>query len=84
LDLNLPGLSGYEVLAKIKSNEQTKQIPVVVLTTTDIPQEIARCYELGCNMFITKPVQYDEFCTAVRNLGLLLSMIQLPNHVADS
>lgn len=79
LDLNLPVLSGYEVLERIKSDDRTKQIPVIILTTTDIPQEIARCYELGCNLFITKPVQYDEFCTVVRNLGLLLSILKVPS-----
>ncbi len=78
LDLNLPGLSGLEVLEWIKSREGTKKIPVVILTTTDIPQEIARCYELGCNIFITKPVQYAELCTSIRNLGLLLSIVKVP------
>jgi CheY-like chemotaxis protein len=78
LDLNLPVLDGYQVLERIKSNERTKKIPVIILTTTDIPQEVERCYELGCNIFITKPVQYDEFCAAVRNLGLLLSIVKVP------
>ena len=79
LDLNLPVLSGYEVLARIKANERTKTIPVIILTTTDLPQEITKCYELGCNIFITKPVQYDEFCTAIRSLGLLLSIVKTPS-----
>lgn len=78
LDLNLPVLSGYEVLVKIKADERTKKIPVIILTTTDLPHEIARCYELGCNFFITKPVQYDEFCNVIRSLGLLLSIIKTP------
>jgi len=78
LDLNLPVLSGYEVLARIKADERTKKIPVIILTTTDLPQEITKCYELGCNIFITKPVQYDEFCTAIRSLGLLLSIVKTP------
>jgi CheY-like chemotaxis protein len=78
LDLNLPLLSGFEVLQRIKADERTKKIPVIILTTTDIPQEISRCYDLGCNMFITKPVQYDEFCVVVRNLGLLLSILKVP------
>jgi CheY-like chemotaxis protein len=77
LDLNLPVLSGYQVLEKIKSDERTKKIPVIILTTTDVPQEVARCYELGCNIFITKPIQYDEFCNAVRNLGLLLTIVKV-------
>ncbi|BBB92022.1 MAG TPA: response regulator [Methylomusa anaerophila] len=78
LDLNLPVLDGYQVLERIKSGERTKKIPVIILTTTDVPQEVDRCYELGCNIFITKPVQYDDFCTAVSNLGLLLSIVKIP------
>lgn len=78
LDLNLPGLDGYQVLGRIKANERTKKIPVIILTTTDMPQEITKCYELGCNLFITKPVQYDEFCRAIHNLGLLFSIAQVP------
>jgi CheY-like chemotaxis protein len=78
LDLNLPVLDGAQVLERIKANPQTQKIPVVVLTTTDMPQEIAKCYELGCNLFITKPVQYDEFCSVIHNLGLLLSVIKVP------
>jgi CheY-like chemotaxis protein len=78
LDLNLPVLSGYEVLAWLKGSERTKKIPVIVLTTTDLPQEITKCYELGCNLFITKPVQYDEFCNTIRSLGLLLSIVKTP------
>lgn len=82
LDLNLPVLSGYEVLARIKADERTKKIPVIILTTTDLPQEITKCYELGCNIFITKPVQYDEFCNAIRSLGMLLSIVKTPSMVA--
>lgn len=78
LDLNLPVLSGYQVLERIKSDDQMKKIPVMILTTTDIPQEIDKCYQLGCNIFITKAIQYDELCTAVHNLGLLLSIIKVP------
>jgi len=78
LDLNLPILDGYEVLEKIKSHDKTKQIPVVVLTTTDNPKEISRCYELGCNVYITKPVDYQNFSEAIRNLGLFLSVVKIP------
>jgi CheY-like chemotaxis protein len=79
LDLNLPVLDGYQVLKLIKNDERTKQIPVVILTTTDNPAEVAKCYELGCNVYITKPVEYDEFSKAIQNLGLLLSIIKVPN-----
>jgi CheY-like chemotaxis protein len=78
LDLNLPVLDGYQVLQRIKNDARTKQIPVVVLTTTDNPHEIARCYELGCNVYITKPVEYDRFSDAVRKLGMFLSIVKVP------
>ena len=79
LDLNLPVLDGYEVLKLIKKDERTRHIPVIVLTTTDNPNEISRCYELGCNVYITKPVDYDKFSKAIRNLGLFLSVVKIPN-----
>ncbi|BCR03095.1 response regulator [Desulfuromonas versatilis] len=78
LDLNLPDLDGFQVLQRIKATERTRTIPVVILTTTDNPQEVARCYELGCNIFVTKPVDYARFCEAIRSLGLFLSVINLP------
>jgi len=78
LDLNLPVLDGYQVLKIIKNDERTKSIPVVVLTTTDNPHEVARCYELGCNVYITKPVEYEQFTDAIRKLGLFLSIVRVP------
>ncbi len=73
LDLNLPVLTGYQVLKIIRSDQQTKEIPVAVLTTTDNPAEARRCRELGCNLYITKPVEYDLFFDALRQISLLLS-----------
>ena len=78
LDLNLPDMSGAEILRRIKANEHLKRVPVVVLTTTDDKVEIQRCYDLGCNVYITKPVDYDVFATAIRQLGLFFSVIQVP------
>lgn len=78
LDLNLPVVDGYQVLEKIKSDCRMKKLPVIILTTTDVPLEVVRCYELGCNIFVTKPVQYEDFCAAVRNLGLLLTTAKIP------
>jgi CheY-like chemotaxis protein len=78
LDLNLPDMSGTDILTRIKSNEHLKRSPVVVLTTTDDKIEIQRCYDLGCNVYITKPVNYESFATAIRQLGLFLSVIQVP------
>ncbi len=79
LDLNLPDMSGTEILAKLKSDEETKHIPVIVLTTTDDKGEIQKCYDLGCNVYITKPVDYDAFATAIRQLGLFLSVMKVPD-----
>ncbi|WP_374659873.1 response regulator [Phenylobacterium sp.] len=78
LDLNLPDMSGTDILANIKSDERLKRTPVVVLTTTDDKVEIQRCYDLGCNVYITKPVDYENFAQAIRQLGLFLSVIQVP------
>ena len=80
LDLNLPVLDGYQVLKIIKQDESTKRIPVIVLTTTDNPSEVAKCYELGCNAYVTKPVEYEAFCNAIQNLGQLLSVMNVPNN----
>jgi CheY-like chemotaxis protein len=78
LDLNLPDMTGTDILAKIKSNERLRRAPVVVLTTTDDKTEIQRCYDLGCNVYITKPVDYETFAQAIRQLGLFLSVMQVP------
>ena len=79
LDLNLPDMSGIDILAKIKNDPKLHRTPVVVLTTTDDKVEIARCYDMGCNVYITKPVNYESFSDAIRQLGLFLSVIQVPD-----
>jgi CheY-like chemotaxis protein len=80
LDLNLPDMSGIDILARIKAEGSVlKRTPVVVLTTTDDKVEIQRCYDLGCNVYITKPVNYESFADAIRQLGLFLSVIQVPD-----
>jgi CheY-like chemotaxis protein len=80
LDLNLPDMSGTDILAKIKEEgSPLRRTPVVVLTTTDDKVEIQRCYDLGCNVYITKPVNYENFADAIRQLGLFLSVIQVPD-----
>ena len=79
LDLNMPGMSGYQVLQRLKADERTRSIPVVVLTTTDDSTEIRRCYELGCNMYITKPVDYERFSEAIHRLGHLLAVASMPD-----
>jgi len=78
LDLNLPDMTGIDILKLVKQNSFLKSAPVVILTTTDDSQEIKRCYELGCNVYITKPVNYENFANAIRQLGLFFSVIQVP------
>ena len=79
LDLNLPDMSGIDILVKIKAaDSKLRRAPVVVLTTTDDKVEIQRCYDLGCNVYITKPVDYESFAQAIRQLGLFLTVIQVP------
>jgi len=78
LDLNLPDMSGIDILARIKQDESLRRAPVIVLTTTDDKVEIQRCYDLGCNVYITKPVEYESFAVAIRQLGLFLAVMQVP------
>ena len=78
LDLNLPDMTGVDILAKVKANQHTRRSPVVVLTTTDDEREIQRCYDLGANVYITKPVNYEGFANAIRQLGLFFAVMQVP------
>lgn len=79
LDLNMPDVGGYEVLKRMKEDERTRHIPVVILTSTDDDREVSRCYDLGCNNYVTKPVEYAEFVEAIRKLGLFLSVVKIPS-----
>ncbi len=78
LDLNLPDMTGVDILAKVKANRHTRRSPVVILTTTDDQREIQRCYDLGANVYITKPVNSESFANAIRQLGLFFSVMQIP------
>ncbi|MBS1212917.1 MAG: response regulator, partial [Proteobacteria bacterium] len=68
LDLNLPGTDGREVLAEIKQDERLRQIPVVVLTTSSDERDIERCYQMGANSYIKKPVDLEGFMRAIQLL----------------
>jgi two-component system, response regulator len=70
LDLKLPKVDGFEVLNRVRSNEFTKLLPVVILTTSNEDQDRIRGYGLGANSFVRKPVEFDKFIEAVRQLGL--------------
>ena len=78
LDINMPRVDGIEVLRRIKADETTAKTPVIMLTTTDDPREVERCYELGCSVYITKPVEYEAFVEAVKRLGMFLQVVSIP------
>lgn len=78
LDLNMPRLGGIEVLRQLKSDAGLTQIPVFVLTTTDDPLEVGRCYALGASACIVKPVDYGEFSTTVQTLAHFLMTAAIP------
>ena len=78
LDLKLPKVDGLEVLKQIKSDEQLKMIPVVVLTSSHEEQDMMRSYRLGVNAYVVKPVDFHEFVNAVRELGVFWAVINQP------
>jgi len=78
LDIRMPKLDGTEVLKRVKSDSELRKMPVIMITTTDDPREVEHCHLLGCSNYITKPVEYDAFVNAVRQLGLFLSVVQIP------
>jgi CheY-like chemotaxis protein len=80
LDIKMPRVDGVEVLRQLKADPRTALIPVIMLTTTDDPREIQRCYELGCSVYITKPVDYQGFVEAIKRLGLFLQVVRLPEN----
>ncbi len=80
LDLKLPKLDGHEVLRQIRSNERTKQLPVVILSSSDDYKDIDKAYAAGVNSFVSKPVNIDDFTTTVRDLGLYWLQINKTAH----
>ncbi len=70
LDLRLPDISGLEILKALKENSSTKNIPVVILTTSSEERDIQTCYDLGVNSYIAKPVNFDSFVVTMRTLGM--------------
>ena len=78
LDINMPRVDGIEVLRQLKADSRTARTPVIMLTTTDDPREVERCYQLGCSVYITKPVRYEDFVDALNRLGMFLEIVKLP------
>ena len=83
LDLNMPGMSGFDLLARIRGAREMKGLPVVVLTTSDNMEDVMKCYELGANSFITKPAQLDELIEVVSEIDRYwFSLVTLPTQPA--
>jgi len=80
LDIHMPRLDGIEVLAQVKADPELRKIPVIMITTTDDSREVAKCHALGCNNYIVKPLNYENFTNAVRQLGLFLAVVEVPNN----
>lgn len=78
LDIRMPKVDGVEVLRQIKQHEDLRKMPVIMLTTTDDPREVERCHGLGCSNYIVKPVDYEKFAEAIAQMGLFISLIQVP------
>ncbi|HWL15152.1 MAG TPA: response regulator [Opitutus sp.] len=78
LDIRMPKVDGIEVLRRLKSDPELHRLPVIMLTTTDDVREVERCHELGCNVYIQKPVDYDKFAEAIRRLGLFVTLLLVP------
>ncbi len=78
LDIRMPKVDGVETLRQIKTDDALRKLPVIMLTTTDDPREIQRCHQLGCNSYIVKPVDYDKFADAIKQLGMFVSLVQVP------
>ncbi len=78
LDIRMPMVDGVEALRQIKEDTSLRKLPVIMLTTTDDPREIERCHLLGCNSYIVKPVDFGKFAEAIAQLGLFVSLVQIP------
>lgn len=80
LDINISGsIDGIEVLRQIKNDPATRRVPVIMLTTADDQREIDRCYDLGCNVYVTKPVDPGAFSSTIKRLGQILAVAHLPS-----
>lgn len=78
LDIRMPKVDGVEVLRQIKQDPELKKLPILMLTTTDDPREVDRCHALGCSSYIVKPVDYDKFSEAIKQLGMFISLVKVP------
>ena len=77
LDIRMPRMDGVEVLRRVKASPVLRNMPVIMLTTTDDPREVEECYRLGCNCYVTKPIEFTRFSAALRTLGLFVMIVQV-------
>jgi CheY-like chemotaxis protein len=77
LDINMPKMNGIEVLKNMKLDEELKEIPIIMLTTTDDPREVEDCYKNGCNIYITKPVEFNKFAETLKRLSLFIQIVKI-------
>lgn len=84
LDIRMPKVDGIKVLERIKADPELRKMPVSMITTTDDPREIEKCHGLGCNNYVTKPIDYEKFMHAIRQLGLFLMVVEVPVINGDS
>ncbi len=78
LDLKMPRLNGMQVLEKLRTDERTKRIPIVILTSSKEDPDIKKCYDLGVNSYVVKPVAFDDFQKAISNIGLYWLIVNNP------
>lgn len=78
LDIRMPKIDGIEVLRQVKEDKELCKMPTIMITTTDDPREVEKCHEMGCSVYIVKPVNYDKFVEVIKQLGLFLLIVELP------
>ena len=78
LDIRMPKVDGIEVLRRLKADPKFRTLPVIMLTTTEDSREVERCHQLGCSVYIQKPVDYDRFAEAIRRIGLFVPLLLVP------
>ncbi|MCP4156966.1 MAG: response regulator [bacterium] len=81
LDINMPRVDGIEVLKRVKAHPKLRKMPIIMVTTSENPEEIERCHDAGCSVYVTKPVEYEQFVNAIRQLGLFLAIVQVPEKI---
>lgn len=83
LDIRMPKVDGIEVLRRIKEDPELRKMPVMMLTTTEDPREIQKCYSLGCSCYVTKPVDYLKFSEMLTRIALFIMVMQVPQLIGE-